>query len=282
MDELLSAGLDAGFSDSGARSRIARNYDRRARDFGGRSDDDFPKLGQVLNGWEALLDVGCGAGGSLCRFIQHHGSPIKSVGLDISPGMLRRAVEDADIVRASGSVHWVLGDAERLPFNPESFDVVISVNSLSHLSSLDRALRNQRRVLRRGGCLAVKFRGDLTLDRPIERAMREALAEELSADRLQPILDMYRPSSAEAARQSAAAGGLDDIEVVTSRRDWVSDPEELIRRFPEIAGYMLEPLSEAERECVLANFRRNVLEASGGDGLADFGYSVILVATRLR
>ena len=253
-------------ADSDARSRIARNYDRRARGFGGRGDDDFPQLDRVLNGREALLDVGCGAGGSLRRFVQHHGSPARSVGLDISLGMLRRAGGDADVARAGGRVNWILGDAESLPFTATSFDVVICVNSLSHLKSLDRALRNLRRVLRRGGRLAVKFRGDLTLDRPIERAMRHALAEELSVDRLQPILDMYSPASAEAARQSAAAAGLDGIEISTSRRDWIADPQELIQRFPEIAGYMLEPLSKAERERVLANF----------------GYSVTIFAARRR
>ncbi len=269
-------------ADSDARSRIARNYDRRARGFGGRGDDDFPQLDRVLNGREALLDVGCGAGGSLRRFVQHHGSPARSVGLDISLGMLRRAGGDADVAHAGGRVNWILGDAESLPFTAGSFDVVICVNSLSHLKSLDRALRNLRRVLRRGGRLAVKFRGDLTLDRPVERAMRDALAEELSVDRLQPILDMYSPASAQAARQSAAAAGLDGIEISTSRRDWMADPQELIQRFPEIAGYMLEPLSEAERERVLANFRRNVLQASGSDGLADFGYSVTIFAARRR
>ena len=191
-------------------------------------------------------------------------------------------MDDADIARLGGRVQWVLGDAESLPFISESFDVVISVNSLSHLSSLDRALVNQRRVLRRGGRLAVKFRGDLTLDRPVEQAMREALARELPADRLRPILDMYQPSSAEAARRSALAADLDDVEVFTFRRDWVSDPEELIERFPEIAGYMLEPLSDGERERVLADFRRNVLQASGSDGLEDFGYSVTLLATKRR
>ena len=267
-------------TDLETRNRIARNYDRRAQDFGGRSDDDFPQLGRVMNARETLLDVGCGAGGSLRRFMQYHGSAASVVGLDISPGMLRRATGDADLALNAGGVRWILGDAESLPFTSESFDVVISVNSLSHLSSLDRALRNQHRVMRCGGRLAMKFRGDLTLDRPVERAMRDALAQELSADRLRTILDMYWPSSAEGARQSTVAAGFGDVEIFTSRRDWISDPQELTQRFPEIAGYMLEPLTDGERERVLGQFRRNVLEASGGEGLPDFGYSVTVLATK--
>lgn len=265
-----------------ARTRIARNYDRRAPDFGSRDDDDFAILRRVLTGREVMLDVGCGAGGSLRRFIQHHGRPSQSFGLDVSPGMLRRAARDEDLARTVGRGRWILGDAENLPFASEMFDIVISVNALSHLSSLDRAMRIQHRVLRRGGRLAVKFRGDLTLDRPVEQAMRSALGRELAARRLRPILDMYRPSSADLARQSALDAGFENVEVSTFRRDWNADPEELIERFASIIGYMLDQLTDQERRRVLTDFRKIVREQSGPDGVADFDYSVTVTATRPR
>jgi hypothetical protein len=112
--------------------------------------------------------------------------------------------------------------------------------------------------------------------------MRTALGRHLPTEHLQPILDLYQPSSAEAAREAALDAGLDNVDVSTARRDWNADPEEVIERFPSIAGYMLDPLSDEERRRVLTDFRRIVLEHSGTDGLADFEYSVTLTATRPR
>ena len=87
-----------------------------------------------------ILDVGCGKG-----FLLHdlkHAVPDASVsGLDISRYALAHAVED---VRG----HLVEGTAAQLPFADNSFDLVVSVNTLHNLrvSELESALRDIERV----------------------------------------------------------------------------------------------------------------------------------------
>ena len=87
------------------RKLLAQNYDRRACKFGDRTDDDFDTIGCVLTGRELLLDVGCGAGGSLKRFVRYHGVPARAVGVDIASGMLERADQTWDVRSAASMVH---------------------------------------------------------------------------------------------------------------------------------------------------------------------------------
>ena len=112
--------------------------------------------------------------------------------------------------------------------------------------------------------------------------MRIALGRHLSSRRLQPILAMYRPPSIAAARQAALRAGLANVDVFARRRDSHVDTEGLLSRFVSVAGYMLDPLGDAERTRVLANFRQLVLEQAGAEGTADFDYSVTLTATKAR
>ena len=237
-------------------------------------------LGRVLTGSEPLLDVGCGAGGSLDRFLTHHGPAGSAVGVDFSEGMLKRAAHGTRSHDPSVLMRWVLGDAEALPFADESFEVVLSVNCLSHLNRLEVALRGQYRVLRSGGIFALKFRGDLTLERPVERAMRSALARELPAKRLASILSMYEPASLEAAGAAAVEAGFEAVDVSSAREDWMADADEEVRRFPSIVGYMLEPLADGERDRVLKNFAQNLRDSARPEGLPDFNYSVTVTARR--
>jgi SAM-dependent methyltransferase len=87
-----------------------------------------------------ILDIGCGKG-----FLLHdlkNAVPDASVaGLDISRYALEHAVED---VRG----HLVEGTAAHLPFADNSFDLVVSVNTLHNLrvSELESALRDIERV----------------------------------------------------------------------------------------------------------------------------------------
>jgi SAM-dependent methyltransferase len=49
----------------------------------------------------------------------------------------------------------VVGDAHALPFEDESFELVVSSDSLEHFHTPQRALEEARRVLKPGGTLAV-------------------------------------------------------------------------------------------------------------------------------
>jgi ubiquinone/menaquinone biosynthesis C-methylase UbiE len=97
-----------------------------------------------------VLDVGCGDAGTLIALGQHGARPF---GTEISERSLLRGA-----VRASEHdtrVELVRGDGEALPYRSDSFDVVILDNVLEHVWHPAVALREARRVMRRGALLYV-------------------------------------------------------------------------------------------------------------------------------
>ena len=97
-----------------------------------------------------VLDVGCGDG-SLVRWLRNQGA--RAVGADCGAEMLRRALE-ADPEHADS---YVDAPGQALPFDDDSFDVVVFSNSLHHVPTDDmaQALVEAGRVLRPGGTLYV-------------------------------------------------------------------------------------------------------------------------------
>src|SRR6266480_4838754 len=71
---------------------------------------------------------------------------------DISPGMLDALQANAD--RLGIDVDAVACDAEQLPFEDGSFDLVFGHAVLHHLPDLDHAFGEFRRVLKPGGVIA--------------------------------------------------------------------------------------------------------------------------------
>ncbi|GIP40232.1 putative methyltransferase YodH [Paenibacillus sp. J31TS4] len=103
-----------------------------------------------------ILEVGCGTGKSACYLAQ---KGYQVVALDRHPLMLERAKERAEREDIEG-IHWVEGDAEALPFEDESFDLVLA-ESVTLFTDIPRTLREYYRVLKPNGRL---------LDREIVRA----------------------------------------------------------------------------------------------------------------
>jgi 2-polyprenyl-6-hydroxyphenyl methylase/3-demethylubiquinone-9 3-methyltransferase len=100
-----------------------------------------------------ILDIGCGKG-RFARALQALGADV--VGLDISPAMLAEAA----------GVPRVRGTARRLPFGPRTFDAIIAIEVFEHLDPRSRGLvcDEARRVLRRGGVLAIVDKNVAALD----------------------------------------------------------------------------------------------------------------------
>jgi demethylmenaquinone methyltransferase/2-methoxy-6-polyprenyl-1,4-benzoquinol methylase len=96
------------------------------------------------------LDLGCGTG-DLTLALARRG-PRLTVGLDPVPGML--AAAEAKLAGQEG-VALVEGDGLRLPFGDATFEVVASAFVMRNVSDLPAALREQRRVLRPGGRVAI-------------------------------------------------------------------------------------------------------------------------------
>jgi SAM-dependent methyltransferase len=95
---------------------------------------------------QRILDIASGTGlaARACETIT--GEPENIVGIDISLGMLKAA-------RRQSSSHYLMADAERLPFANRVFDAIICVAAVPYLPDLAAAVVDWRRVSRRGGRL---------------------------------------------------------------------------------------------------------------------------------
>lgn len=92
----------------------------------------------------SILDLGCG-GGFLSNFLSKKGH--KVTGLDISEDALKVA-RRYDFTK---KVSYLRGDAYKLPFNKNSFDVVCAMDFLEHVEKPNEIIKEVSRVLKPGG-----------------------------------------------------------------------------------------------------------------------------------
>ncbi len=96
---------------------------------------------------DSVLDVACGFGNTA---ITARRAGAKVTGIDITPKLLTHAKEEESIAKVSG-IEWREGNVESLPFEDESFDIVLS--TFGHMFALNqKATANEmQRVLKEGG-----------------------------------------------------------------------------------------------------------------------------------
>lgn len=97
-----------------------------------------------------VLEVGCGRGGGASYIFQTR-RPRSMTGLDLA----RRAIDRCRRRYARPGLRFVAGDAEALPFEDGSFDVVLSVESSHCYAHPERFFSEAHRVLRPGGRLLI-------------------------------------------------------------------------------------------------------------------------------
>jgi SAM-dependent methyltransferase len=97
-----------------------------------------------------VLDVACGTGNAAIPAAR---KGARVTGLDLTPGMLdiaRGRAEDAGV-----DIEWIEGDAEDLPFDDQSFDVVLSAFGCMFAPRHEAVAEELVRVLRPGGRLTL-------------------------------------------------------------------------------------------------------------------------------
>lgn len=99
----------------------------------------------------AVLDLGCGAG-----HISFAMAPFSAsvTAYDLSEKMLAVVAASA-AERNLQNIETKLGQAEKLPFADETFDVVVTRFSAHHWADVPAALKEVRRILRSGGVAVV-------------------------------------------------------------------------------------------------------------------------------
>ena len=189
----------------------AHEYDAKwGIDFGDTGQEQVRlKLVKALGGRNGesfgdALEIGSGTGYFSLNLVQL-GVIERLTATDISPGMLKQLSATADALGVSG-VTTVATEAETLPFEDESFDLVLGHAVLHHIPDLDRAFAEFRRVLRPGRHDRLRRRA-LALRRPpggAAEAGRDAGRPRLAAsDRRHRRAPSPRPTSPTATRSRA-------------------------------------------------------------------------------
>ena len=114
--------------------------------------DDYPYIAEELEkeDYQDLLDCGCGTG-PMISLLHEKDSTKHYTGLDITPKMIE--VANAKNLRG---VDWIVGDCENLPFEENSFDVIICSNSFHHYPNPQKFFNSVKRVLRPNGRLILQ------------------------------------------------------------------------------------------------------------------------------
>lgn len=107
-------------------------------------------LGRILRNvrpGSKILDVGCGVG-QVSNFLAGRGFDV--TGIDISSLFVKEA-------KKLGKAKFRTMDSTILSFKDESFDAVISAETLEHITNPEKALSEMTRVLKKGGKLILRF-----------------------------------------------------------------------------------------------------------------------------
>jgi len=120
---------------------------------------------------ERVLDIGSGLGVDSFIAGEAVGESGEVTGLDISKGEVGHANKRA-IARGINNVKFVHGDMEKMPFEEESFDAVISNGAFCLAPNKEAAFKEIYRVLKPGGrfsvaCTTVKTELDQDVNWPI-------------------------------------------------------------------------------------------------------------------
>lgn len=97
-----------------------------------------------------ILDVGCGTGASSIYLAKHYKA--EATGITISPVQVGLANQAA--AREKVKATFLLMDAENMKFE-KSFDVIWSVESISHYQDIGKFFASAARLLKRSGTVAV-------------------------------------------------------------------------------------------------------------------------------
>jgi len=153
------------------------------------------------------LELGSGTGFFLLNLMQA-GVATRGHVTDLSPGMVETAVRNGTALGLD--VQGRVADAESIPYDDESFDLVLGHAVLHHIPDVELALREVLRVLRPGGRFV--FAGEPTMvgDWYARRLGRATWKAATTITRLPPLRERWaRP--AEELHESSRAAALESV-----------------------------------------------------------------------
>ncbi|WP_414576346.1 methyltransferase domain-containing protein [Anabaena sp. CCY 9402-a] len=98
---------------------------------------------------ENILDVGCGIGGSSLYLAEKFQA--QATGITLSPVQAARATERAKEKGLSAKSQFLVANAQAMPFDDNTFDLVWSLESGEHMPDKTKFMQECYRVLKPGG-----------------------------------------------------------------------------------------------------------------------------------
>ena len=167
---------------------------------------------------ERVLDVGCGAGpttGAAARLVGPSG---RVTGVDVSPAMIAAARNHV----GDDGVDWLVADAARHTFAPQSYDVVISRFGVMFFADPVAAFANLAAACRAGGRAVfavwpLRDRSDF-FSRPLD--VLAATFRRLGVPLVLPPPDRgpFALGAPEQLRETLTAAGWSDVEIVADEQ----------------------------------------------------------------
>lgn len=199
---------------------------------GGLSDTDRLLEMCEVDEKTSVLEVGCGVGHTACEIGRRYGARV--VGIDISKNMIANAKIRAQKLKLEDIVEFRVEDVTELPFDDESFDVVIMesfLNILGEPEVIERALHEISRVTKPGGRVGAN------------EVFVDALAPSDVRDRLQELLKGVYGPGANLARYSDEEfkkwfedAGLPVIQIV--KKPATGKRSELVKDLIKVMGFI--------------------------------------------
>lgn len=159
---------------------------------------------------DRVLDVACGTGVVARAAAQAVGGDGEVVGIDRNPDMLTVA---RDVASATGvPVRFEQAEAESLPFEDATFDVVLCQQALQFVTDRTQVLTEMRRVTRPDGRVGFAVLRSLEHHR-VYREFVAALGRHAGPDAADMLASPFALGDGEQLRRDALTAGLDDVEV---------------------------------------------------------------------
>lgn len=180
----------------------------------------------ALRPGERVLDVACGTGIVARLASREVGATGSVAGLDVNPAMLAVARSAAP---TDAAIEWHAADAAAMPLPDASVDAVLCQMGLQFMPDRRAALREMRRLLRRGGRLLLNLPG------PTPRVfaiLGEALARRVGGDAARFVDQVFSLHDAPTVETLLQEAGYDEVVVRSDLRTLrLPAPEEFLWQY---------------------------------------------------
>jgi ubiquinone/menaquinone biosynthesis C-methylase UbiE len=139
------------FNDEDFAARYAQQHQKMAENLGREVARKLHARG--FQGGR-IIDVGCGSGATAIVLAQEFPQS-EIVGIDLSEPLLRLATQAAQAAGLADRVRFETGDAERIPYEDDSFDVVLNLNMVHIVQHPIQMLNEIERILVPDGSLFI-------------------------------------------------------------------------------------------------------------------------------